>query len=128
MRAYLCCCSLTFRPVRTAARQGDGFSDELLRGVETIRAQIGCLDVQVFGALREPFAFAIHSEWVNEVTFELHAQFATHVRFLEAAEPLLTRPMQGLRFAADRGRHGGRFGGRCGWTRGRGCEPGRFGA
>jgi len=76
------------------------------------------------GPLREPFAFAIHSAWVNDVRFELHAQFATHVRFLEDAEPLLTRSMQGLRFAEDRGRHGGR----CGWTRGRGCEPGRFGA
>lgn len=26
------------------------FRDELLRGVETTRAQIGCLDVHVFGA------------------------------------------------------------------------------
>ena len=41
------------------------------------------------------------------LTFELHAQFATHVRFLGAAEPLLTRLVQGLRFAADRGRRGG---------------------
>ena len=38
------------------------FRDELLRGVETIRGEIGCLDVHVFGPLR-PFAFAIHSEW-----------------------------------------------------------------
>ena len=39
------------------------FRDELLRVVEPTRAEIGCLDVHVFESLREPFAFAIHSEW-----------------------------------------------------------------
>jgi hypothetical protein len=75
------------------------------------------------GPLREPFAFAIHSAWVNDVRFELHAQFATHVRFLEDAEPLLTRSMQGLRFAADRGGTGAGAAGP-----GAVDAPGRFGA
>jgi hypothetical protein len=38
------------------------FRDELLRDVETTRAQIGLFGCPSIG-LREPFAFAIHSEW-----------------------------------------------------------------
>jgi quinol monooxygenase YgiN len=41
--------------------------------------------------------FAIHSEWVDEAAFERHAQLPHTVRFLEAAEKLLTHPVQGLR-------------------------------
>ncbi len=73
------------------------FREELLRIVEPTRAEIGCLTIHVFESLREPFVFAIHSEWVDEAAFELHAQLPHTVRFLGAAEELLTHPVQGLR-------------------------------
>jgi quinol monooxygenase YgiN len=73
------------------------FREELLRVNEPSRAEIGCLAVRVFESLREPFVFAIHSEWVDEAAFELHAQLPHTVRFLRAAEELLTHPVQGLR-------------------------------
>jgi quinol monooxygenase YgiN len=41
--------------------------------------------------------FAIHSEWVDEAAFELHAKLPHTVRFLQAAEKLLAHPVQGLR-------------------------------
>ena len=73
------------------------FRDELLRVNEPSRAEPGCLRIDVFESLREPFVFAIHSEWVDEASFELHATLPHTVRFLAAAETLLTHPVQGLR-------------------------------
>ena len=73
------------------------FRSELLRVVEPTRAEMGCLAIRVFESLRQPFAFAIHSEWVDEAAFDLHAQLPHTVRFLGAAEKLLTHPVQGLR-------------------------------
>lgn len=73
------------------------FRDELLRVVKPTRAENGCLSIRVFESLRDPRLFAIHSEWVDEAAFELHVQFPHTVRFLQAAERLLTHPVEGLR-------------------------------
>lgn len=73
------------------------FREELLRVIEPSRAELGCLAIHVFESLREPPLFAIHSEWTDEAAFELHAQLPHTVRFLAAAERLLTHPVQGLR-------------------------------
>jgi quinol monooxygenase YgiN len=73
------------------------FRNELLRVNEPSRAEIGCLSINVFESLREPFVFAIHSEWADEASFELHTTLSHTVRFLAAAETLLTHPVQGIR-------------------------------
>lgn len=73
------------------------FREELQRVAVPTRAESGCLSNRVFESVREPLVFAIHSEWVDEAAFELHAQLPHAVHFLEAAEKLLTHPVQGLR-------------------------------
>ena len=73
------------------------FRDELLRVNEPSRAEAGCLSIEVFESLREPSVFVVHSEWVDEASFELHAALPHTVRFLSAAETLLTHPVKGLR-------------------------------
>jgi len=73
------------------------FREELLRVIEPTRAEIGCVAIHIFESLREPFVFAIHSEWVDEAAFELHARLPHTVRFLRAAEELLTHSVEGLR-------------------------------
>jgi len=73
------------------------FREELLRIVEPTRAETGCLGIHVYESLRTPFAFAIHSEWMDEAAFELHAQLPHTLRFLDAAEGFLPHPVQGLR-------------------------------
>jgi quinol monooxygenase YgiN len=85
--------------VRFEPRQGREmeFRQELLRVVPPTQAEAGCLAIRVYESLREPFLFAIHSEWVDEAAFELHAQLPHTVRFLGAAKELLTHPVQGLR-------------------------------
>lgn len=73
--------------VRFEPRPGkaDEFREELLRVNGPSRDEVGCLGIQVFESLREPALFAIHSEWVDEAAFELHAQLPHTVRFLAAA-------------------------------------------
>lgn len=73
------------------------FREELLRVVGPTRAEEGCLAIHVFESLREPFAFAIHSEWVDEAAFERHVQLPHTVRFLRAGEELLTHAVHGMR-------------------------------
>ena len=73
------------------------FRDELLRVNEPSRAETGCLSIDVFESLQKSTVFAVHSEWVDEASFELHATLPHTVRFLAAAETLLTHPVQGLR-------------------------------
>ena len=73
------------------------FRAELLRVLDPTRAEDGCLGIRVFESLREPFVFAIHSEWVDEAAFDLHARLPHTVRFLEAAKQLLSHPVDGLR-------------------------------
>jgi len=73
------------------------FRNEVLRVSEHSRTEPGCLRLDVFQSLHEPFVFAIHSEWLDESSFELHATLPHTVRFLEVAAKLLNHPIQGLR-------------------------------
>ena len=88
--------------VRFEPRPGKAaeFREELLRVNAPSRAEVGCLAIRVYESLREPFLFAIYSEWVDEAAFDLHAQLPHTVRFLEAAEKLLSHPVEGLRLRA----------------------------
>jgi quinol monooxygenase YgiN len=71
--------------------------EELLRVNGPSRAEAGCLRIDVFESLREPREFSIHSEWVDEAAFELHATLPHTVRFLAAMETLLPHPVKGIR-------------------------------
>ena len=73
------------------------FRKELLQVVEPARAESRCLGIQALESLREPLVFAIHSEWVDDAAFDSHSLLPHTVRFLGAAERLLTHPVQGLR-------------------------------
>lgn len=73
------------------------FRDELLRVVELSRNEEGCLSIRAFESVREPAAFGIYSEWVDESAFDLHARLPHTARFIAAAGQLLGRPIEGLR-------------------------------
>ncbi len=73
------------------------FREELFRVIDPSRAETGCLSIHLFESLREPVMFAIHSEWVDEAAFDLHATLPHTVRFLAAAERLLGHSLQGLK-------------------------------
>ncbi|MGO9008940.1 MAG: putative quinol monooxygenase [Bryobacteraceae bacterium] len=73
------------------------FREAMLRNLAPTRAEAGCLAIHMFESIRGPRVFAIHSEWVDEAAFELHAQLPHTLRFLQAAEKLLTHPVKGWR-------------------------------
>jgi quinol monooxygenase YgiN len=73
------------------------FREEVLRVNGPSRKESGCLRIDVFESIREPVEFAIHSEWVDEAAFDLHATLPHTVQFIAAAEKLLKHPVQGLR-------------------------------
>jgi quinol monooxygenase YgiN len=75
----------------------DAFRAEMKRVMEPSRKEAGCLGIRAFESLREPRLFAIHSEWVDEAAFELHARLPHTVQFLKAAEKLLSHRVEGLR-------------------------------
>src|SRR5207253_6351374 len=96
-RKLRCCMLHVFVRFEPLPGKDTGFREELLRVVEPSLAEIGCVAMHAFESLREPRVFAIHSEWVDEAAFGLHARLPHTVRFLAAAERLLTHPVEGLR-------------------------------
>ena len=85
--------------VRFQPRPGmaGAFREELLRVNEPSRDEVGFLRIDVFESAREPLEFAVHSEWVDEAAFDLHAELPHTAAFIAAAAKLLTHPVQGLR-------------------------------
>jgi quinol monooxygenase YgiN len=85
---------IRFEPKPGAA---DEFRQEMLRVTEISRSEPGCISIQTFESIGEPRTFGIHSEWADEAAFNLHVELPHTVRFIEAAERLLTHPLEGLR-------------------------------
>ena len=56
------------------------------------REEPGCLRIHAFRSTRDPQVFYIHSRWISEEAFELHARLPHTVRFIERVEPLLDCP------------------------------------
>ena len=71
--------------------------DALRQVVEPSRLEPGCLCLNVFESTSAPTTFAIHSEWINEAAFDLHAALPHTRHFVTVAEPLLTHPIEGQR-------------------------------
>ena len=77
--------------------------EALMGVVEPSRAEAGCVAFHVFESVREPARFAIHSEWVDEAAFEVHAAMPHTIRFVAAVEDLTGQPVSGLRSRAIAG-------------------------
>jgi quinol monooxygenase YgiN len=57
------------------------------------RAEPGCREVAAYRSVRDPLLFWIHSRWVDEAAFELHAGLLHTVRFLERVQQLIDHPL-----------------------------------
>jgi quinol monooxygenase YgiN len=53
------------------------------------REEAGCLSINAFRSVRDPRLFYIHSCWVNEAAFDIHASLPHTVHFVERVEPLI---------------------------------------
>lgn len=57
------------------------------------RAEPGCLSIVAFAATRNPRLFYIHSRWVDEAAFDLHATLPHTVAFLARVQGLIDHPL-----------------------------------
>ena len=57
------------------------------------RAEAGCLGIQAYRSIQDSRLFHIHSVWIDEAAFELHADLPHTVRFLEKVQPLIDHPL-----------------------------------
>ena len=71
--------------------------DELTLILEPTRAEAGCVRIHLYESTGEPLVYFIHSEWIDELAFEAHAELPHMRRFLGLAGELLTHPVQAVR-------------------------------
>jgi quinol monooxygenase YgiN len=71
--------------------------DELQALMEPTRAELGCIRIHLFEALREPLVYCIHSEWVDEAAFNAHRDLPHIVRFLGLLPELVGHPVHAVR-------------------------------
>jgi quinol monooxygenase YgiN len=76
---------------RFRAKQGNENAVEvaLREVVPPSRAEAGCISINMFRSTRDSRLFYIHSRWVDEAAFELHAALPHTVRFIETIQPLI---------------------------------------
>ena len=82
--------------VRFHARQGqeENIVAAMRAAAADVRAEPGCLGIEYFRSSRDPLLFYIHSRWLDEAAFELHANLPHTLRFLEQVEPAIDHELQ----------------------------------
>lgn len=79
----------------------EGAADELIQAfremLQAVRAEEGCVAINVFRATRVPGLFYIHSRWKDEDAFNRHAEMPHTVRFVARAQELLTHGLRVIR-------------------------------
>ncbi len=75
----------------------DGLQDTvnaaLQSQVAAVRNEPGCLSINAFRSTRDPRLFFIHSLWIDEAAFEVHAELPDTKSFLERMETLIDHPL-----------------------------------
>ena len=66
----------------------------LLEVVPPSRGEAGCLSIHAFRSIRDRQLFYVHSHWVNEAAFEIHAGLPHTVRFIERVSSLIDQPVE----------------------------------
>jgi len=81
---------------RFHAREGFEVAVEAaLREVTSITRELepGCLAIAPYRSVRDPKLFFIHSRWVDESAFDLHATLPHTVSFLARVQGLIDHPL-----------------------------------
>ncbi len=78
---------------RFHARAGDegGVENALRTVVAASREEAGCLNIHAFRSARDARLFYIHSRWIDEAAFDVHAGLPHTVRFVEQVPCSITR-------------------------------------
>ncbi len=81
---------------RFHAREGqqDAVAAALREVLGPTREEAGCLAIGHFRSVRDPRLFYVHSRWVDEAAFEVHAGLPHTVRFIELVQTLIDHPLE----------------------------------
>jgi quinol monooxygenase YgiN len=81
---------------RFHAREGEeaNVAEAIREVLAPSRAEPGCLGIDGFASTRDPRLFYIHSRWIDEAAFDLHATLAHTVRFVERMTALIDHPFE----------------------------------
>jgi quinol monooxygenase YgiN len=82
--------------VRFHAKEGreDAVAAVMREASDPVRAEPGCVFIGYYRSTRDPRLFYIHSRWKDEAAFEIHAELAHTVRFIEQMEPLIDHELK----------------------------------
>jgi quinol monooxygenase YgiN len=80
--------------------QGDAVAALLHAQLAPVRAEPGCVAMEVFQARRDPRLFYLHSRWTDEAAFEVHAALPGTDRFIERMQSLIDPPFDSTRTRA----------------------------
>ena len=70
----------------------------LLRAqIEPVRREPGCVEMDAYRSRRDPRLFHIHSRWIDEDAFEVHARLPSTDRFIERMQALIDHEFQATR-------------------------------
>lgn len=62
-----------------------------------VRAEAGCISIEVFRSIRGGNLFYLHSRWVDEAAFDRHATLPHTRHFIETVETLIDHPLDVVR-------------------------------
>jgi len=81
---------------RFHAREGDeaAVAAALRDVIVPTRAEPGCLAINAFRSVRDPSLFYLHSRWIDETAFDIHAELPHTVAFLQRVEPRINHPLE----------------------------------
>ncbi len=65
---------------------------ELRATAAATRAEPGCLAMAVFRSVRDPRLFWLHSRWLDEAAFEVHAGLPRVADFVERVQQMIDHP------------------------------------
>ena len=72
--------------------KGDAIANELRDVVSRVRNEPGCVSIEIFRSVSDARLFFLHSRWIDEAAFDLHAQLPATNRFVERIERLIDHP------------------------------------
>ena len=82
--------------IRLHARPGQAaaLASALDEVVPPSRAEAGCVFIQAYRSVQDADLFHIHSRWVDEAAFDLHAGLTHTQRFLASVQALIDHPLE----------------------------------
>jgi quinol monooxygenase YgiN len=87
---------------RFHSREGseEAVASALREQVLKVRGEPGCREIAAYASTRDSRLFFIHSRWIDEAAFNVHAELANTVQFVERMERLIDHPFDVSRVRA----------------------------